>query len=134
MEALQAAPRCAGYGGCSVFLHGQFALFTYLRPFLETVTHVDATALSILLLVIGVAGFIGTTMIGTFLKKGLYRTLAVIPVLMAVLAVALVSFGSSIEVTVTPLGFWGLVATAAPVDGGHGWHGHCRRMQRPAAG
>ena len=35
---------------------GQFALFTYLRPFLETVTKVDVSALSLMLLGIGVAG------------------------------------------------------------------------------
>lgn len=44
----------------SLFFMGQFTLFTYLRPFLETVTHVDITRLSLILLVMGVSGFIGT--------------------------------------------------------------------------
>ena len=35
---------------------GQFALFTYLRPFLETVTGVSVSTLSLILLVVGVAG------------------------------------------------------------------------------
>jgi len=39
---------------------GQFALFTYLRPFLETATRVDVPTLSLLLLVVGVAGLVGT--------------------------------------------------------------------------
>jgi predicted MFS family arabinose efflux permease len=106
-----------GMVAVSVFFMGQFALFTYLRPFLETVTHVGASALSLVLLVLGVAGFIGTTLIGGFLKDGLYRTLIVIPALMAVIAVALIAFGGSLTVTVILLGIWGLVATSAPV----GW-------------
>jgi predicted MFS family arabinose efflux permease len=75
-----------GMAGCGAFFMGQFALFTYVRPFLETVTHVGVSTLSLILLVIGVAGFIGTTFIGTFLKSGLYRTLIAIPSLMAVIA------------------------------------------------
>jgi predicted MFS family arabinose efflux permease len=106
-----------GMAAVSVFFMGQFALFTYLRPFLEQVTRVDVATLSLVLLVIGVAGFVGTTMIGRFLHQHLYRTLIVIPVLMAVIAVALLGFGHMLPVTVVLLGIWGLVGTAAPV----GW-------------
>ncbi|MNI39880.1 Purine ribonucleoside efflux pump NepI [compost metagenome] len=101
----------------SVFFMGQFMLFTYLRPFLETVTQVSVSTLSLMLLVLGLAGLAGTFLIEAFLKSGLHRTLIVIPMLMAVIAVALVSFGSSAMTTTVLLGLWGLVATAAPV----GW-------------
>ncbi|SFC54022.1 Predicted arabinose efflux permease, MFS family [Polaromonas sp. OV174] len=101
----------------STFFMGQFALFTYLRPFLETVTRVDVTTLSLVLLTIGVAGFIGTTAISTFLKWDFYRTLIGIPILMAAIAVALTAFGSEVAAVAALLGLWGLVATAAPV----GW-------------
>ncbi|WP_238986869.1 MFS transporter [Paracoccus sp. MKU1] len=37
-----------------------FTMFTYLRPFLEQVTRVDVTTLSVLLLLLGCAGFAGT--------------------------------------------------------------------------
>ncbi len=106
-----------GMAAVSLLFMGQFALFTYLRPFLETVTHVGITTLSFMLLIIGVAGFVGTTLIGAFLEKALYRTLIVIPVLMAALAAALLSFGHSLAMTTVLLGLWGLVGTAAPV----GW-------------
>jgi predicted MFS family arabinose efflux permease len=106
-----------GMAASGIFFMGQFALFTYLRPFLETETHLDISALSILLLLVGVAGFVGTTLIGSFLKDGLYRTLIIIPVLMAAIAVALVSFGGSVIVTAVLLGAWGLTGTSAPV----GW-------------
>ncbi|QKS81945.1 MULTISPECIES: MFS transporter [Pseudomonas] len=111
------APVALGMLAVSTFFMGQFMLFTYLRPFLETVTQVSVSMLSILLLVIGVAGFLGTFLIGAFLKNGLYRTLVVIPLLMAVIAIALVWFGGSVTITALLLGLWGLVATAAPV----GW-------------
>ncbi|MDD0842106.1 MFS transporter [Pseudomonas sp. Gutcm_11s] len=106
-----------GMAACGVFFMGQFALFTYLRPFLETVTLVDATTLSLILLVIGVAGLAGTLLIGSLLKKGLYRTLITIPVLMAVIALALIPTGGWGVPVAILLGLWGLMATAAPV----GW-------------
>lgn len=58
-----------------VFFMGQFALFIYLRPFQEIVTRVDASTLSLILLVMGVAGFVGTTVVGRVLKIGFYGTL-----------------------------------------------------------
>ncbi|USU03246.1 MFS transporter [Pseudomonas siliginis] len=133
LPALPAAPRKSSAGnvfalfksrrvalgmlGAGLFFMGQFVLFTYLRPFLETVTRVDVSMLSIILLVIGVAGFIGTVAIGSVLKKGLYRVVIAIPLLMAMIAVALIGLGSSVVATFVLLGLWGLIATAAPV----GW-------------
>lgn len=108
---------CLGMIAVSLFFMGQFCLFTYLRPFLENVAHAGISVVSSVLLVIGVAGFIGTTLIGRFLGAGLYRTLIIIPTLMAVIAVALLSMGGSLAITAILLGIWGLIATAAPV----GW-------------
>ena len=88
-----------------------------LRPFLETVAKVNVSTLSLILLVIGVAGFIGTAMIGSVLERDLYGTLIVIPVLMAAIALALIPFGAWVGAVVALLGLWGLLATAAPV----GW-------------
>jgi predicted MFS family arabinose efflux permease len=101
----------------SMLFMGQFGLFTYVRPFLETVTRVDISTLSLVLLVIGVGGFIGTTVISRFLQWNFYRTLTLIPMLMALIAVALTIFGSNVAAVAALLGIWGLVATAAPV----GW-------------
>jgi len=114
---MKSTPVALGMAAVSVFFMGQFMLFTYLRPFLETVTHVSISMLSLMLLVLGVAGLAGTFLIEAFLKNGLHRTLIVIPILMAAIALALVSFGSSATTTTVLLGLWGLVATAAPV----GW-------------
>jgi len=114
---MKSTPIALGMAAVSVFFMGQFMLFTYLRPFLETVTHVSVSMLSLMLLVLGLAGLAGTFLIEAFLKNGLHRTLIFIPILMAVIALALVSFGSSVATTTVLLGLWGLVATAAPV----GW-------------
>jgi predicted MFS family arabinose efflux permease len=107
------------YGMVAVALlfMGQFALFTYLRPFLESVTGVDVPGLSMLLLIIGVSGLAGTLLIGALLAKHLYRVLMVIPLLMAGIAVALVVCGQSFAMTAVLLGAWGLISTCAPV----GW-------------
>lgn len=114
---MKSTPVLLGMLAVSVFFMGQFTLFTYLRPFLETITRVDVSTLSLMLLVLGAAGLSGTFLIEVFLTRGLYRTLIVIPLLMAVISLALVSFGSSVALTTVLLGVWGLVATAAPV----GW-------------
>jgi len=106
-----------GMLGVGIFFMGQFTLFTYIRPFLETVTRVDAATVTLVLLVIGVAGFIGTTLIGRVLKRGFYPTLMAIPVLMAITALALIAFGSHVAIVTALLGLWGLISTAAPV----GW-------------
>jgi predicted MFS family arabinose efflux permease len=106
-----------GMAAASLLFIGQFTLFTYLRPFLETVTRVDPDTLSLMLLVVGIAGLVGTWLIGPTLKGGVYRTLIVIPLVMAGLAVALLCFGDSLPATVVLVAAWGLVATAAPV----GW-------------
>ncbi|ATM78597.1 MFS transporter [Serratia fonticola] len=106
-----------GLAACGLFFMGQFALFTYLRPFLERVTQVDITTLSLILLTIGVAGFMGTLVISAFLASGFYPTLIAIPLLMAAIAGALIAFGQSVWIVATLLGLWGLIATAAPT----GW-------------
>lgn len=110
-------PVALGMVAVSVFFMGQFMLFTYLRPFLEEVTGVSISTLSLMLLGLGLAGFIGTFVIERFLGTGLYRTLTIIPLIMALIALALVNFGASPLLTAVLLGLWGLVATAAPV----GW-------------
>lgn len=116
-KVLGSRPVALGMAACGALFMGQFALFTYVRPFLETVTQVDVSTLSLILLVIGVAGFIGTALIGSVLQRSLYGTLIAIPILMAVIAMALIPFGGWVVAVFVLLGLWGLLATSAPV----GW-------------
>lgn len=106
-----------GLLACGLFFMGQFALFTYVRPFLETVTHVSASGLSLILLTIGVAGFVGTLIVALFLNARFYLTIMAIPLLMAAIAGLLILTGHSVWIVALLLGFWGLLATAAPT----GW-------------
>jgi predicted MFS family arabinose efflux permease len=104
-----------GMAAVALFFMGQFALFTYLRPFLETVTEVGGATLSAMLLLIGLAGLVGTYLIGRIVDEHLYRLLVALPLAMAVIALALVAIGSSAPVTSALLAAWGLLGTAAPV-------------------
>lgn len=49
-----------GLIACMLSWGSAFTMFTYLRPFLEQVAGVDVTTLSVLLLLLGYAGFVGT--------------------------------------------------------------------------
>jgi predicted MFS family arabinose efflux permease len=97
---------------------GQFALFTYLRPFLETITQVSVSALSLILLMLGVAGLVGTSLIGSILKGRLYGILIAIPLAMASIAIALIALGHWPMATAALLAGWGLIGTPAPVGWG----------------
>lgn len=115
IKALKNRVVAYGMAGCGAFFMGQFALFTYLRPFLETVTHTSVSTLSLLLLTIGFSGLIGTLMISAILKRTLYGLLISIPIIMAMIAVALIPLGSNVLIVAVLLALWGFVATAAPV-------------------
>lgn len=108
----------------SLFFMGQFTLFTYVRPFLEDVAHVEVSTLSLILLLMGISGFIGTVLIGVMLKKSVYPVLIAVPLLMAFLAFGLLMLGKWIVVSAIILTVWGLFATSAPV----GWWTWLARM------
>jgi predicted MFS family arabinose efflux permease len=116
-SALKSPPIAQGMSACAAFFMGQFILFTYIRPFLERVTRVDVSTLSLVLLLIGAAGFVGTLLIGRVLNGGLYKTLIIIPALMALIALGLIPAGAWIVPAAALLGMWGLLSTSAPV----GW-------------
>ena len=97
---------------------GQFAVFTYLRPFLETITQVSVTTLSLMLLLLGVFGVVGTYLIGALLQHRMYAYLIGIPLSMALVAGVLIAMGSSTLAVGFLLAAWGLVATPAPVAWG----------------
>lgn len=106
-----------GLAGAALLFMGQFALFTYLRPFLEQVTHVSLGMLSTMLLIVGFSGFVGTTLIGRLIGDRLHILLAALPAIMALVAAGLSLLGRSIDVTAVLLAIWGLAGTSAPV----GW-------------
>jgi predicted MFS family arabinose efflux permease len=92
-----------------------FTMFTYLRPFLEQVMHVDVTTLSILLLVLGCAGFVGTWASGRFLSGSVAPLLRLPALLMGGCTLGLLFLGGSVLATGLLLALWGMMNTAMSV-------------------
>jgi predicted MFS family arabinose efflux permease len=92
-----------------------FTMFTYLRPFLEQVTGVDVTVLSILLLVLGCAGFVGTWAAGRFLSGSVAHLLRVPALLMGGCTLGLLLLGGSVVAAALFLALWGAMNTAMSV-------------------
>ncbi|WFU10319.1 MFS transporter [Rhizobium sp. CB3090] len=111
-------PVALGMAAILFLFMGQFALFTYLRPFLETVTQVDISTLSLLLLIVGIAGLVGTAFIGHVLVRSLYGTVTVVPLVLAAIGIGLTILGGSTTAVAVLLCLWGLVGTPAPVGWG----------------
>lgn len=108
----------AGMAAIFLLFMGQFAFFTYLRPFLESVAGFTVPQLSLCLLLIGLAGIAGTWAISRLLRVWLYALLIGIPLTLAAIAALLLGLPSN-PVAITLLLFlWGFFATAAPVGWG----------------
>lgn len=114
------ARRQVALGMSAIFLlfSGQFALFTYLRPYLEGVVGLSVPVLSLAFLGLGLAGLAGTWTISRLLRHRLYLLLATIPALLAILALALVAFSHHPAAVGLLVLLWGFFGTAAPVGWG----------------
>ena len=104
-----------GMGGVSLTFAGAFATFTYLRPFLESVTRVNVTQLSLLLLGLGAAGFIGTYAAGHLLTRRLRSLLWMLPLALAVVTAGLLLSGRNIVGVAFLMIAWGAINSAIPV-------------------
>ncbi|MGV3619261.1 MAG: MFS transporter [Archangium sp.] len=96
---------------------GQFAFFTYMRPFLEQQAHTDVNELTTLLLIFGVANFVGTSLSSRVLGENLVTTLMLAPFSLVVWALALKFFATSPISAGVLLIPWGLSFSVVPV----GW-------------
>lgn len=101
--------------GVLLVISGHFAGFTYVRPVLEQVTHLDVGAISLVLLAFGVAGFFGN-FAGAFLAERDPR-LAVLggAGLLAASALAIVTLGVSPSVVAIAMTVWGFAFSMLPV-------------------
>src|SRR6266700_1572834 len=102
--------------GVMLTFSGAFATFTYLRPFLESYTHVTLPQLSLLLLGLGMAGFIGTYGAGALLKGHLYSLLRWLPVALAAVTLGLLMVGHKIWAVAPVMIAWGAINSAIPVS------------------
>lgn len=94
---------------------GAFAAFTYLRPFLEIRAQVSVTELSLLLLALGAAGFVGTSMATALLEKHLFGLLWSLPLGLSAVTWVLVLLAPSVAADATALALWGALNAAIPV-------------------
>ena len=106
-----------GLGIFSVLLvfAGHFAFFTYLRPFLESELGASVQVVSIILLLFGIAGFVGNTLAGALLGKNMRLVLITAPLLLVGLGVGLLTIGTNVWAAATLLTLWGFAFGSVPV-------------------
>jgi predicted MFS family arabinose efflux permease len=92
-----------------------FTMFTYLRPFLEQVTGADVTTLSVLLLVLGCGGFLGTWAAGRFVGGRVAPLLKLPALVMGGATLVLLAAGGSVIGVAALLAIWGAMNTAMSV-------------------
>lgn len=94
---------------------GRFASFTYLRPFLEQVTHLQGKSISAAFLVFDLAYFVGTLFAGGLVTKGLRNSLSLPPFLLAASVFGLIFAGPFVAPTGVLLLFLGAAFAPIPV-------------------
>ncbi|MCK6190576.1 MFS transporter [Pseudomonas sp. EYE_354] len=104
-----------GMFGCVLVHTGHFALFTYIRPFLESSTGVGTQGLALMLLGFGAANFVGTLLAGWLLVRNPRGTLVLMPALVGVAALALVLLPASLPGQALLLALWGMAFGGVPV-------------------
>lgn len=92
-----------------------YAMFTYLRPFLEQVTGAGPATLSILLLVLGLAGFIGTWAASRVIGDDEAPLLKLPALVMGTVTLGLLFVGTSPIATGIMLAVWGAMNTLLSV-------------------
>jgi DHA1 family inner membrane transport protein len=104
------APRVlAVLGLCLLVMGGQFAAFTYLTPYLQSVTGVSGGVISAFLLIYGLANAVGTFAGGWAADRNARLTLAAaVLALVAALAVLYLAGSHAVAAALT-LALWGLV-------------------------
>lgn len=110
-----------GMVGVLLVFGGRQTLVTYLRPFLETITRLDYSGVSLALLILGVGVFIGNTFFAArLLNRNLHLTMAGLSLLMAVLGGLLLAVGANPIATGAIILVWG-IATGITTVGWTTW-------------
>ena len=104
-----------GMAGVMLTFAGAFSTFTYLRPFLETYTRVTVPQLSLLLLGLGLAGFVGTYAASALVGRHLYRLMAGLPMALGAATLALLAVGHKLSAVAAVMFAWGALNSAIPV-------------------
>lgn len=100
-----------GLIACMLPWGSAFTMFTYLRPFLEQVTGTDVATLSLLLLLLGCAGFLGTWAAGRFIKGNVAPLLKLPALVMGGATAGLLLLGQSVLAAGLFMAVWGAMNT-----------------------
>lgn len=95
---------------------GHFAFFTYLRPFLESVTMVGPMGVTLILLLFGVGTIAGNSLSSMLIAQSLRATLAIMPLIMALAALLLSTAGGSVLGDTALTTVWGILFGIVPVS------------------
>ncbi|MCS4229644.1 putative MFS family arabinose efflux permease [Stenotrophomonas maltophilia] len=104
-----------GMLGCVLAHTGQYALFTYIRPTLESLGQMSADGLALILLGFGVANFVGTLLAGWLMERSLKVTLVVMPALVGVAALGMLLLPVGVGGLSILVALWGLAFGGVPV-------------------
>lgn len=103
---------------CAVLVFGgHFALFTYVRPFLEAMAGIGANGIALMLLGFGIANFFGTLLTGVLLERSVRLTLAIAPLMIGLAGLALTGLHLGLSWQALMVALWGVAFGAVPV----GW-------------
>lgn len=105
------------YGMLAILISysGNFAFFTYLRPFLEGYTQVNVTEFSLIVLGSGIASVLGTLVAGFLISRNLPHTLFVMPLLMSLATSIIIAFGNVMIVAALMVAILGFAFSILPV-------------------
>jgi predicted MFS family arabinose efflux permease len=101
--------------GVMLTFGGAFSAFTYFRPFLESYTRVTVPQLSLVLLGLGAAGFLGTYSASTLVGRHLYPLMRALPLVLAAATLLLLAVGHSLWGVGVTMIIWGTLNSAIPV-------------------
>ncbi|MBP0495391.1 MFS transporter [Pararoseomonas indoligenes] len=94
---------------------GHFALFTYIRPYLEGAAGVGLQGLSLMLLGFGLANFAGTFLAGWLIGRNLRAALILMPVLIGGGALTLAALHGALPAQTALVALWGMAFGGVPV-------------------
>lgn len=96
-------------------LSGQFAGFTFIRPFLEEVSRFDIDWISIALLLFGAGGVIGTALGGVLAARSVALATGGAAMVLSLAVASLLLLGTSHTVALVSVAIWGIAFGAFPV-------------------
>ena len=94
---------------------GHFVLFTYVRPFLESVGGANINGIALTLMGFGLANFAGTLLAGFLLERSVRLTLALMPLLIAAAGLGLAGLHAGLPLQAALVALWGLAFGTIPV-------------------